>query len=393
MKRPLFHLALTVCLAALTPVIQAQSSSPASAAVGNEYYGVIELGAKGIKPLVVQAGALGPDGVRQLPHVVKPDPHNKQADMDKPYAVVNKNPYDGAATVNNVVAEVTRLRELMMKDFHMPAEQIYVVESSGLLKEPKEALHDKLPDNTPIYEMPSNKESEFVFKGIVPGKRMGLNEVVVLDIGSGNSKGAYLTQNTPPLSFDTFNVPLGTGTFAKLIKGEQKNGDNFMSVALSVTADKLLPPLRAEVRNNPGMQNCTRLYLAGGLPYVMSTLLHPDQVVKKDRDDHSGTKNSDWMDLSAADIDKFYEIATTDPASLLKPDLSKIAAADRAEVEKEVNNAIKIFNQDELAAGAILLKTFMDEMNGSRKTKIAFSRAALYAWPQGFVADMIAKHF
>jgi hypothetical protein len=237
------------------------------------------------------------------------------------------------------------------------------------------------------------RESRLVFQGIVPPNRMKLNEVVVLDIGSGNSKGSYLTKNTPPLEFETFSVPLGTGTFAKKVNGARQNGEDFKTVAFKVANDEILPPLRSQIRNKPGMQNCSRLYLAGGLPYVLTTLLHPERIGSKDPQDRSGKKNSDWVPLSAADINEFYDIATKNPADLLKPDLSKVSAENQKLAETETTQAASIFNQDELMAGAILLKTYMDEMHFDRKNAIFFSRLALYAWPQGYVKEKIEEKF
>jgi len=363
-------IAAGTCLMALLSPVNAQQAEANPAK-----FGVIELGAKGIKPLVVTANS---------------------SEQPVKIPVSNKNFYDGAETIKNVAEEVLRLSGLMEGEYHVPKTQIYVVVSSGVptevtQKDVSNALPSFLQDQVSV--MPVTLESTYVFEGIVPPKRRKLNEVIVLDIGSGNSKGAYLTSTGPDV-FETYSVPMGTGTFAKKVNSVRKNGEDFKTTALKVASEEILPSLRSQVRNKPGMQNCSRLYLAGGLPYVMSTLLHPESIGSKDREDPSGKKESEWVPLSAKDINAFYAIATEHPEQLLKPDLSKIPAAKLADVQKEVGKAGGIFNQDELTAGAILLKTFMDEMHFDRKEAIFFSRTALYAWPLGFVSEKIkaSKH-
>jgi hypothetical protein len=379
MKPHILKLAV-LCAALVSNIVFAESPAEAPAP-GVQYYGVIELGSKGIKPIVVQPGGKDAKGGQLLAKFVKK------------YAPVNKNPYDGEMA-KNVAAEVVGIRELMQKDYNIPQERVFIVESSGIPEKVKTTLVHNLPDGTPIDFMDVARECRLVFRGIVPPRRMGLNQVVVLDIGSGNSKGAYLTKNTPPLEYETFSVPLGTALLAKTVNDKRKPGEAFLPVAMGVVAEQVLAPLRSQVRAKPGMQNCNRIYLAGGLPYVMTTFLHPERIGVKDKEDPTGKKDSDWVELSPEDISSFYTRATTDPTELLHPDLNTvkgITAENRPKAEKEIANASKIFNQDEITAGAILLKTFMDEMRVDRSKKIFFSRAALYAWPQGYVTEKLAE--
>jgi hypothetical protein len=371
--KSLFIAAGILCLASLSKGLPQEPLAPP-----DQCYGVIELGAKGIKPLVVASVGKDSTGILLPP---------KKLEEFKPK---NKNPYDGD-TAAQVASEVDSIEKAMMDKYHMPAEQIYVVESSGIPDKVKKTLQENLSGAIIPDYMDVARESRLVFQGIVPPNRMKLNDVVVLDIGSGNSKGSYLTKNTSPLEFETFSVPLGTGTFAKKVNGSRQNGEDFKTVAFKVANEEILPSLRSQIRNKPGMQNCSRLYLAGGLPYVLTTLLHPERIGSKDPQDRSGKKTSDWVQLSVTDINEFYDIATKNPADLLKPDLSKVSSENQKLAENETTQAASIFNEDELVAGAILLKTYMDEMHFDRKNAIFFSRLALYAWPQGYVKEKIEQ--
>jgi len=333
-------------------------------------FGVIELGAKGIKPLVVTANSTEPPV--KLP-------------------VRNTNLYDGQALVKSVAEEVMRFSHEMEEEYHVPESHISIVMSSGVPAEiTKDDIAAALPDplKNQISVITVALESTYAFEGIVPLNRRKLNEVILLDIGSGNSKGAYLT-STGPDTFETYAVPIGTGTFAKKVNSARKDGEDFKTAALRVASEEILPSLKSQVKDKPGMQNCSRLYLSGGLPYVMTTLLHPESIGSRATEDASGKNAGDLVSLSAKDIDVFYAMATEHPEQLLKPDLSKIPEAKLGDIQKEVATAGNIFNQDELTGGAILLKTFMDEMHSDRKEAIFFSRSALYAWPLGFISEKI----
>ena len=343
-----------------------------------ECYGVIELGAKGIKSLVMHAPKDTSGNLISFTPVAEP----------KEFPPVNKDPYKGD-TAKQVMDELVLIREKMMANFGLLKENIYVVESSGIPKDVKDILSSKLPSGIIEDSIDVSREARLVFQGIVPTHRRHLDEVVVLDIGSGNSKGAYLTAAQEPVAFETFSIPLGTGTFSKKVAAARKPGDTFKTIAEVIAQDEILAPLEQQIKEKPGMLNCSRLYLAGGLPYVMSTLLHPESIDSKDPEDPSGQKSSDWVKLSSADIKKFHELATTKPEDLLKVDYSKVPTAKRANAEAKVKEVSAIFEPEQLTAGAILLKAYMDKMNFDKKDAIFFSRQALYAWPQGYLKEKL----
>lgn len=355
-------LALLYPLAAQTP----QS-------VPEKTYGVIEIGAKGLKAVALVDPGKDAKGNQLPPEMLKAfDPENKDA-------------YKGD-TALNVAAEVTKFKAKMTGELKIPDDRIFVVKSSGVPEDVKAALQNKLPDGMIPDQIDAKKEATLVFKGIVPPNRMKKNEVVVLDIGSGNSKGAYLDSQSSD-GFATYSIAYGTGTFSKKIASVYQNGDDLRAVATKIAAEELLPLVRSEIKRNPGMKTCSRLYLAGGLPYVMTTLLHPERIGSPDPENPGRT--SDWVQLTAKDINEFHRIATSNPSSLFTPDLSMFSGAKLAAAQKEVDRAKGIFKPEELTAGAVLMKLFMDEMEFAGKDAIFFSRRALFAWPQGYVREKL----
>lgn len=340
---------------------------------GNDIYAVVEIGASGVKGVVVQTVA------------ENADPENPPIKTLKQYEPLDKNAFtaEAAARVGDAVAQ---MHKQMLEEFKVPENHFYVVGSSGIPADVKSAIAGKtFLEGVTVEYIDAVKEATLVFRGIVPPKR--LSQVVVLDIGSGNSKGAYVEKTKPGLTFTTYSIPWGTKTYAQEINKGRKDGSQFMVVADPLRKELILPAVQSAVRDFPGMQNLRRAYLAGGIPWAMATLLHPEEIGT----DKKG-RESAWVKITAEDIAKFYSKATTDPAALLQPDLAGVRKENRQKAEDEVARVGKVFNHDQLMAGAQILKTFADEMHFERKEAIYFARRALYAWPQGYILEKLAAN-
>jgi hypothetical protein len=365
MKAPFIIALVALCghLFGLTTAIAAGS--------GNDIYAVVEIGASGVKGVVVQTVT------------ENADPENPPIKMLKQYEPLDKNAFTAEAAAR-VGAAVAQMHQQMVEEFKVPENHFYLVGSSGIPAEVKSAIAGKtFLEGTTVDYIDATKEATLVFRGIVPPRR--LTQVVVLDIGSGNTKGAYVEKTKPELTFSTYSIPWGTKTYAQEINKGRKDGSQFMVVADPLRKELVLPAVKSAVRDFPGMQNLRRVYLAGGTPWAMATLLHPEEIGPD-----KGGRERAWVKITVEDISKYYNRATTDPAGLLQPDLSGVRKENRQKVEEEVARVGKVFNHDQLMAGAQILKTFADEMHFERKDAIYFARRALYAWPQGYILEKLA---
>ena len=152
-----------------------------------------------------------------------------------------------------------------------------------------------------------------------------------------------------------------------------------MVTAESLRQEIILPAVRDDVQISPGMQHRKRIYLVGGIPWVMATLLHPFDT------------SSDLVALSPDEIDAFLAKAIQSPRSVLQPDLGRAPNQPTEDVEKARQKASTtiagigdIFSDNQIVAGAILLKTYLEEMHYQDK-EVYFYSKALYAWPQQYV--------
>ncbi len=365
-KKALFAWPQGYVLEKLHPVLTAPAPAPSPDAV----YGVVEIGASSIKASVFKVEA--------------PDPTSENAPITvlKNYDTLDWNPvFTESGNSEKLARGVAQRREEMQRDFKLASDHFYLVGSSGLPANVKTIVAGATFDAGQIEYITPEQEATLVFRGIVPARR--LQQVVLLDIGSGNSKGAYL-DGAGAADFAVFAVPLGTKVFAEEIN-KAKGDRTFTAAAEPVRTELLAPKIHTQIRDLPGLQNRSRIYLAGGTPWALATLTHPEHVGPA----ADGTETS-WVRLSADDVRNYCERAASDPASLLKPDYSATRKENRALAEAEVAKVAKVFNQDQLLAGAMILKTFMEEMRFDSSKVLFFSKRALYAWPQGYVLDKIS---
>jgi hypothetical protein len=364
-------LLLAACVCLLTCTVTGATPPDGANQNPGENYGVIEIGASGIKGVVVQTTA--------------PDPETPAAKVLKEYAPLDKNAFHWDASASGRVAEfVEQIYQEMEKDFNLAIGHLYVVGSSGIPDNVRPNLAETILQKVraKMEFINVEKEISLEFLGIVPARRF--NQVVLVDIGSGNTKGAYSQHSEGRAVLKTFQVPWGTKTWAHEIN--QTRGDGDFGLAADVLGEnKLLPAIRQFAQENPDLNSRRRVYLAGGITWAMCRLLHPyDQ--------------GSWVKVNDSDIDSFYERAKKDPGSLLDPDLDqspKGLLGEELETAKqkaksEIARVRDVFSQDQLVAGAQILKDLKETLSFAKKDAVFFAgEKALYAWDIGYVLDKL----
>jgi hypothetical protein len=207
-----------------------------------------------------------------------------------------------------------------------------------------------------------------------------MGDVVVLDLGSGNAKGSYAVMRDDGPQFVSFGIPYGTKTFAEKVDAERHDG-SFAVTADSLRQQLIEPTIRDDVEIAPGMQHRPKIYLVGGIAWVMSLVTHPYEMKQR------------LIRYTPDEIDAFLKKAIASPHDALQPDLDAAPHQPKehvAEARKKAADAIAkvgdIFTDDQIVAGAVLLKTFLQEM-GYQDRAIYFNSQALYAWPQQYILE------
>jgi serine/threonine protein kinase len=340
-------------------------------------YGTIEVGSSGIKGQVIQELATANDEGFKL------------ISRNDKIAERNANAVDPKAQSEAVTAVNAMYREMQEK-FSIPCEQIVIYGSSGLAQKAphKDALAKAIEQETGknVEFITPEAEAKYIFDGVVPTWRR--NNVFQIDIGSGNTKGAYL-QAVQATEYQTFIVPLGTKTFTKEIASNQGQND-FTKAAATTKGSVLVPQIREMVQRKPGMQTIPRVYLSGGIVWALSTLIHP--CTKEQSIQTKEERVSRFSRIYAEDINTFYNNVTRDRQRLFQPDLSACSVEQKQQVEKDIAKIQKdVFSSDNLIAGAEILRALSQELKFAEKERMFFARYAIEALPIGYLMEKIEK--
>jgi serine/threonine protein kinase len=355
------------------PVVTGNCAAKELVKKSGNLYGVVEIGSKGIKAAVIQElDQLNEDGF-------------KYKARDESIATRNTNASNPTAQDETVKA-VSEVVQEIQKRFSVPCEQIVIYGSSGLAKKAphKDKLTKAIQEATGrnMDFISAADEAKYVFDGVTPEWRR--DAVITVDIGSGNTKGAFLKDKK---DYETYEVPVGTGDFSREI--DQKRGDtSFVLAAEKQRKEVVIPQIRNVMQRKPALQNSPRIYLAGGISWALATLTHPcdpeQTVVRKEE------RVSSYTRLRAEDINTFYNNATRDRKTLFQPNLSTCKPEQLKKVQKDIAKIQKdTFSENDLIAGAEILRAFSQELKFAEKDSIFFARYAIDALPIGYLIQQL----
>ncbi len=349
----------------------------ASGAARAAPYGVIELGAKGDKSYIfdVDRAAHDPscaeEGEAYLkcinPQTLTQVNCNTITDPDFKCTI---------GAINDFIAAFTT-------KYQIPADHIYLVGSSSVGGKELQRdiligqINDKVHPAHPIEFVSVEQEATYNLKGVLgmlPDKIRPLRsqQAVIIDIGSGNTKGAYQSMAGGTSSVVFFGVDTGTKVAADAIN-KLRTTEDFAPTADKWRTTVLLPKLRTEIENKNGISNRNRVYLTGGISWALENLSDPDNVARFPR-------------IEPRTIDTMLAKAQAADAG------SVFCSPQQRSKYSEINNICDTFSADQLVAGFEILKGLSDELKfGPGKKSVFFFRDALYAWPLGYIRDKLHR--
>ena len=334
-------------------------------------FGAIEVGSKGIKGKVIQElETINEDGAKLVVF-------RKEKIEDRNVTAIK--PDSKSATVESVKEVFTEIQQR----FNIPCEQIVIYGSSGLDQAPhKTAIAQEVQQVTgrAMEFITPEVEANLAFDGVVPEWRR--SEVISIDIGSGNTKGAFLTSDN---QHATFSIPFGTVTFTDEV--DRIKGASGFQAAAEGAKKELTQLINNEVERKPGMQNLPRVYLAGGISWSLSTLARPcskEYSVARKREERFDS----FVPIRSEDIATFYNNVTQAQKTLFEPNLSECSDERRVEVLQDIEKIRKTFSIENLIAGAEILRAFDKELGFSGK-QVFFARSAKDALPIGYLKKQL----
>lgn len=344
-----------------------------------ELYAGIDIGSKGVKLSIIGVTVSPKKGVTyslKKSMSINTEPSALTTQAIKETAIAIKDLVDTATVRNNVLSD-----------------RMFIVMSSGLKqatdKQPgKEAeviaaIREALKNpNQKIDIISAEDEAKYgALSMVAPELHLSSS---VMDIGGGNIKGGYLLSRT---KFEAVNFPYGTKAFVKIVKKKLPDA-NLEEYTKGVNDEVKVvgEELALELNRKVGLKNRKNVFLLGGIVFVMNSFLHPERAAIIGRP----------VEVSLDDIRKFRQMSASSYEELINPDFSRVTdPAVRAIAEEDVKNiTTKIYNQQDIIAGAALLETLIKEMNrdGVQK-RFYFIKGGDVAWISGYVFKLISDEY
>ena len=359
------------------------SWSPAATLSAQERYGGVEIGAKGVKATAIEVDAS-----------VDP-PTLKILELDKKTVDVTISRLKGKKFDSGLVEDTS----LVVKDFitalvtelKVSEENIEVVASSGVpfaenIAELTEAIQQQT--NKELSRVDTIEEASLTALALVPQEMR--TEVLVIDVGSGNTKGGVFLDDTGDVDqFATLDVPYGTQTFSKAIDNKlAETPGGSRDVVSHEVADELIgQSIAKQIEEHSALGERDQILMAGGSVWACVTIIKPQMALNP------------FPRLTAADIKSYVELIEKTPGKYPEVNFAKIKdTAARAAAQKDYDrirgtagDKPAIFRPDELQAGAALLQQLSESFQFESR-QVHFDRQAVTAWITARITPEDLRH-
>ncbi len=344
-----------------------------------ELYAGIDVGSKGVKLSIIGVTVSPKKGLtytlkKSMSINTEPSALTPQAIKETAQAV--KDLVDTATGRNNVISD--RMFIILSSGLKQATDK-QAGKEAELIAAMKEAL--KNPSQK-IDIISAEDEAKFgALAMVAPELHISSS---LMDIGGGNMKGGYLLNRN---KFESVNFPYGTKAFVKIVKKKLPDA-NLEEYTKGVNEEVKVvgEELSLELNRKVGFKNRKNVFLLGGIVFVMNAFLHPERANIVGRP----------VEVSIDDVRKFRQMSASSYEELINPDFSRITdPAIRQVAEEDVKNiTTKIYNQQDIIAGAALLETLIKEMNrdGVQK-RFYFIKGGDVAWISGYVFKLISDEY
>lgn len=360
-------------------------STEAQAQAGQTRYGVVEIGASGVKVTAfsfARGSAREPRGGRDRATSSTYERYESSV-----VASFNENPVardieQVDATVQSVLTAISRLQ----REHNVPRNNIVTVGSSSVAAVSHSGrLADALrARNVDLEYISAAQEAELVARWIVPATRY--DQAMIVDVGSGNTKGGFIVGTPPNTGFEAFEMRYGSRSLVARVDGlNGNNARNWNATLVTAARRDIGGEARAAVARNPGFATRPRAYLVGGAVWALAAVMHPGPSVDP---------NTHWVPLTTRDIAAFREAAFADRAFNIETNtglaarLSTLRSTNPAletEARALVQRVSEVIAPNQARAGAEILSVLSREFRFGQKQALFFSKEGLYAWPSMYL--------
>jgi hypothetical protein len=287
-------------------------------------------------------------------------------------------------TFDAVIAAVVDMKTQLITMNSVSPEKIYVVGSSGVAMSglsQREDLKDavnaalNLPAGHQLQFVTPEQEATYAFQGVmamVPAQYQAEREqeALVIDFGSGNTKGSFRDVAAPGAPLKTFSIDYGTKKVTDQINAT-RGSEPFVPAAEKYRETKIVPEMRRAFDDVPTATSRPRVYIIGGIAWALSNLSAPQKYAQP------------FPRVTMTEINALYQ-------RLSSPDALTSVCLDNQSKDPDTDNICRIFSPEDLIGGMQLIKAYADETHFEATGKcVKFFRDSLYAWPMGYLKQAV----
>ena len=281
---------------------------------------------------------------------------------------------NGAISDNDMNITIQKVRveyKKVLEEFKIDKNRIYVVISSGVaVANNIDTFVDIIKKEIDVTAgvITTEKESRFLFKSGVPIKFH--DESLLLDIGSGNTKGGFLEKINGAKTFVGLNMNLGTVSLSELLNKENKLYNlNDFTAATDRYYPTLTNDLKAVFEGKSKSLDKKKIYISGGSAWAFYTLFYEDDT------------HRNFLEFSPDDVLKYEDE--------LRNNFEKYTVL--AKKNKEVARVLKTFTRENLVVSNSILRATIENIRDVRSKKLFFAKQPEVSWVVTYITDELAK--
>ena len=260
--------------------------------------------------------------------------------------------------------------------YKIPDRQVFIVMGSGVIQQAlitknldkieklKSIILNELNNPSKVIDyLTPEVEARLVHLGTI--HKDDRNGSIIIDVGSGNTKGGHFDKDT---NFTPFDFSWGTGKIKTEINKKQPNSISEYSILVNELISKIkVNDLNQTLNQKPIIRNQPLVIMGGGISWVMATLMKPQNM------------NKAFIELSIRDVREFKKNILTNYNNFIDDSRATdmITLMEFAKVKRH-------FDQESMIAGASLVEAIMGSLDmGKPSKKYYFARYS--GWLTGYL--------
>ncbi len=333
-----------------------------SKSIAQNLYAGIEIGGKGLKVYIIDVRSVEKEivvienfwseNIALLPGIIADGAMN-ESDMN--------------STTQKVVIEYKKVLE----EYKIEKNKIYVVISSGVsIANNTNVLVEKIEKEIDITPgvITTAKESQYLFKSGVPIKFQ--EESLLLDIGSGNTKGGFIEKKEGANTFINLNMNLGTMSLSELLSKQNKlyNFTDFVN-ATDLYYTTLSDQIKKIFESNERCFSKKKIYVSGGSAWAFYTLFYEDD------------SRRNFLEFNPADVLTYDED--------IRHNFERFTVL--AKKNKEVARVLKTFTRENLIVSNSILRATLSNIKNLSSKKVFFAKQPEVSWVVTYICNELDK--